>query len=192
MGGDVLGTEVPGLASGPVSGQTLFMIEYLRGDIRSPRHEGRPIVIPHIVNDANRMGAGVALALSRKWPSVKSRYHDWAGGALAGVPFALGAVQSVKVVADPQPWWVINMVAQTAPRALSGPGSKAPPPIRYDALRTCLTKVAAFSLARGASVHMPQIGSKRAGGDWDGAIVPLIEETLVARCVPVVVYLWEG
>lgn len=40
------------------------------------------------------------------------------------------------------------------------------PPIRYEALRVCLKKVANEAKKLKASVHMPRIGSDRAGGKW--------------------------
>lgn len=177
--------ERPASTSGPTSSPT--RIRYVRGDICRPQSGGEALLIPHIVNDANRqMGAGVAKALRTQWPAVEAAYHAWAAGNLRGAPFARGNIQLVRVVATP-PWWVVNMVAQGAPRRIGGPG---PAPIDLTALRTCLEKLTETALAKGAAVHMPKIGALRAGGDWDQDIVPRIEATLCAAGVAVTVYEW--
>lgn len=41
------------------------------------------------------------------------------------------------------------------------------PPIRYEALRVCLKKVANEAKELKASVHMPRIGSDRTSGKWE-------------------------
>ena len=61
------------------------------------------------------------------------------------------------------------------------------PPIRYQAIRDGLAKVAEFAVEHGASVHMPRIGCGLAGGKWD-EIEPLIAEELSASGVIVTVY----
>ena len=66
-------------------------------------------------------------------------------------------------------------------------GSKGEPPIRYEAVRAALGKVANFALANTASVHMPRIGAGLGGGDWN-AIETIIAEELCNRSVGVTVY----
>lgn len=39
------------------------------------------------------------------------------------------------------------------------------PPIRYEAVRQCLKKVALFAMEQKASIHMPRIGCGLAGGN---------------------------
>ena len=60
-------------------------------------------------------------------------------------------------------------------------------PVRYDAIRTGLSKVAEHARLLGASVHMPRIGCGLAGGNW-ATIEPIIDETLVTSDVAVTVY----
>lgn len=76
--------------------------------------------------------------------------------------------------------WVMNMIAQT------GYGSKKTqhkgadddgPPIRYDALRKCLQKVAKAARTTQATIHMPRIGCGLAGGSW-AEVSKIIEETM--------------
>ncbi|MEU6464237.1 Appr-1-p processing protein [Streptomyces sp. NPDC046976] len=91
----------------------------------------------------------------------------------------LGAVQLVQV--DPRTW-VANMVGQHGIRT----GSKGVP-VRYEAIDTALTGLAAHALALGASVHMPRIGCGLAGGKWS-RVEPLVTERLTGRGTAVTVY----
>jgi hypothetical protein len=50
-----------------------------------------------------------------------------------------------------------------------------------------LEKVAELATARGATVHMPRIGTGEAGGSWN-IIEGIIRETLVSRRIPVTIY----
>jgi O-acetyl-ADP-ribose deacetylase (regulator of RNase III) len=61
------------------------------------------------------------------------------------------------------------------------------PPVRYEAIRVGLMRVAAQAQAEGASVHMPRIGCGLAGGEWT-KIEPIVAEALVGQGVEVTVY----
>ena len=81
-----------------------------------------------------------------------------------------------------QDLWVANMVGQRGmKRGSSGP------PIRYEAVATCLQQVAVKAHELRASVHMPRIGTGLAGGRWDH-IEPIIMRTLCERDVATTVY----
>jgi len=146
------------------------MLQYLKGDATVPQAKG-PKMIAHICNDRGGWGKGFVLALSKRWSEPEQYYRRWYRD---GEGFGLGEVQVVQVLPD---IWVANMVAQWGYRT----GSKGPP-IRYEALRSCLEKVAEEALLRKASVHMPRIGTGLAGGKWE-RIEPLIEEALANICV---------
>ena len=118
------------------------------------------------------------LALSRRWAEPEASYREWHRSGEAG-GFALGAVRIVPVGPDLS---VANMVAQRGFRH-----TEAGPPLRYDALETCLAELARIATEAGASVHMPRIGCGLAGGEWD-RIEPILETTLVAAGVEVTVY----
>ena len=155
-------------------------IRYLKGDATCPQAKGNKI-ISHVCNDIGGWGKGFVLALSRRWDQPEAEYRAWHGqGKAAG--FALGAVQFVQV----EPFiWVANMLGQRGiKRGSSGP------PIRYEALASCLALVAAKALELGASVHMPRIGCGLAGGDW-AKVEPLVEESLCVQGVAVTVYDFE-
>ena len=152
-------------------------IQYIVGDATRPVGEGAKI-IAHVCNDVGGWGKGFVLAVSRRWREPEREYREWWKGR-RDTPFVLGQVQFVAVG---QELWVANIIGQRGLRAVRGV-----PPIRYEAIREGLGRIAAFAVEKGASVHMPRIGCGLAGGVWS-EIEPLIKETLIARGVPVTVY----
>ncbi|MET7397262.1 macro domain-containing protein [Dactylosporangium sp. NPDC005572] len=153
------------------------MISYVRGDATNPQAAG-PKIIAHVCNDLGGWGKGFVLAISRRWPEPERDYRDWHRHR-AGNDFGLGAVRVVQVRRD---IWVANMIGQHGMKTGS-----AGPPIRYEAVATCLGRLAPEAEALRASVHMPRIGCGLAGGRWE-RIEPLITEQLSDRGVPVTVY----
>jgi O-acetyl-ADP-ribose deacetylase (regulator of RNase III) len=152
-------------------------IRYLQGDATSPQSPG-PKVIAHICNDLGGWGKGFVLAISRRWPDPERDYRAWHRHR-ADNDFGLGAVRLVRVRPDT---WVANMIGQHGMRR----GSSGPP-IRYDALERCLTRLVEDVKPLHASVHMPRIGTGLAGGDWS-TIEPLITAALSVHDIPVTVY----
>jgi O-acetyl-ADP-ribose deacetylase (regulator of RNase III) len=150
-------------------------LRYLTGDATAPQGDGAKI-IAHVCNDQGGWGAGFVLALSARWAEPEARYRSWCA---SGDSFELGMCQLVSVEPDV---WVANMVAQHAYKSPSNPVA-----VRYDALATCLDKLAGRALELQASVHMPRIGAGLAGGDWN-RIERVIEDTLVKAGVNCVVY----
>jgi O-acetyl-ADP-ribose deacetylase (regulator of RNase III) len=155
-------------------------ISYLKGDATCPQAKGVKIIC-HVCNDIGGWGKGFVLAISKRWEQPEAAYREWhATGKEGG--FTLGAVQFVQV----EPYiWVANMVSQRGIKS----GSSGPP-IRYDALATCLQQLAAKAKELGASVHMPRIGCGLAGGEWS-RVEPLIVEHLCGVGVAVRVYDFE-
>ncbi len=152
-------------------------IHYLEGDATSPQAKGHK-VIAHVCNDIGGWGKGFVLAISKRWPEPEREYRRW-HRERAGNDFGLGAVQLVEV---DEYVTVANMVGQRGIKT----GSNGPP-VRYEAIESCLAKVAEHAAALPASVHMPRIGCGLAGGTWS-KVEPLIERTLVQRGVAVYVY----
>lgn len=147
---------------------------YVIGDAVHPYGEG-PRIIAHVCNDVNAWGRGFVLALSQRWRKPERQYRLMA--MRSGLK--LGAVQ---LVAVDEKLWVANMVAQHGIYPEDGV-----PPIRYDALETCLDVVASHAVGLGAEVHMPRIGCGLAGGSWTQVEV-LVKRSLCDRDVPVWVY----
>jgi O-acetyl-ADP-ribose deacetylase (regulator of RNase III) len=140
------------------------MIRYHVGDATNPLGAG-PRVIAHLCNDAGKWGSGFVLAVSRRWPHVRAAYLAWSRAREPETPFALGEVQ---VVLAETGIWVANIIGQ---HGLIGPTN--PSPIDYDAVERGLCTVGAFAREQGAILHMPRIGTRRAGGSWK-RILPLI------------------
>ena len=152
-------------------------IEYVEGDATRPQDYG-PKVICHVCNDIGKWGKGFVLALSKRWSEPEAAYREWHRERESN-DFALGAVQLVQAEPD---IWVANMVGQ---HGILPKGSTVP--IRYDALWTCLERLAAQAQSLGASIHMPRIGCGLAGGTWD-RVEPIINDTLCAHDISVTVY----
>jgi O-acetyl-ADP-ribose deacetylase (regulator of RNase III) len=147
-------------------------IKYIIGDATNPQGEGNKI-IPHVCNDKNRWGAGFVLALSRRWDAPEKVYR-------AEKNYVLGNVQIVQVEPDIT---VINMITQHDVKATFVPFAKgvtAAPPIRYDALKTCLQKVNEYAKEHNATVHGPRFGAGLSGGDWN-IIEQIIKETITVH-----------
>ena len=154
-------------------------LRYILGDATKPEGDG-PKVVCHVCNDIGGWGAGFVVALSKRWPQPEPRYRAWHAGRTDDGPFELGAVQFVPVASDIT---VANMIGQKGIRR----GPDGTPPLRYDALRAALARVAEFATKQSASVHMPRIGAGLAGGDW-ALSEKIIEEALCGRSVDVTVY----
>lgn len=154
------------------------MIHYVRGDATEPVIETGKRVIAHIVNDEGAWGKGFVCAVSEKWKEPEAYYRKQSKFAKS---FRLGEVQWIFVDVDLA---VCNMIAQ---HGLYNP--KNPVPLRYDALESCLNKLAegvravagtsdSTALERHqSSIHMPRIGCGLARGDW-GRVSELIAEIL--------------
>ncbi|GAB7045022.1 macro domain-containing protein [Catenuloplanes indicus] len=160
-------------------------LNYVEGDATDPVGDG-PRIIAHVCNDIGAWGRGIVRVISRRWPEPEREFRRWHGEPT----FRLGAVQLVPVAPE---LWVANMVGQhgiatrRGLRTESGYEADAGPPVRYEAIRECLTTLAAHARTEHASVHMPRIGCGLAGGTW-AEIEPRIRETLCAQDVPTVVY----
>ncbi len=137
-------------------------LRYILGDATAPVQS--PAIICHVCNDVGAFAKGFVAALNKKYPVVRKRYQSLKG------QYALGLVQILTLSNGLR---VANMIAQHGLK----PSTTGIPPIRYDALRTCLTKINEYAEQCGATLAMPRIGSKLAGGKWD-EIEKIIKETM--------------
>ena len=152
-------------------------IKYLVGDATRPQGKG-PKIIAHVCNDIGAWGKGFVMAVSNRWKLPEREYRKWAkDGESKG--FRLGNIQLLDVEKE---LWVANMIGQHGIRKKGGK-----PPIRYEALESCLLKLEEQADELKASVHMPRIGAGLAGGDWN-IISKLIQERLADRGIEVFVY----
>lgn len=152
-------------------------IEHVIGDATRPTGDGEKI-IAHVANDQNgKWGRGFGLALTRAFDGVRDDFLGWSKRNLRlGNAHAFDAGDGLTI---------FSMVAQ---RGLPRSGHRT---IRYAHLATCLDKLAALSKEKGASVHMPLIGTGYAGGSWD-VVEDLLNRHLVRREVKVTVYNLPG
>ena len=151
-------------------------ILYIKGDATAPIGSGVK-VITHICNDIGGWGKGFVLALSKKWKMPEEAYRQW---YKSQEEFTLGAVQFVNVE---NKLYVANMIGQQGIYK----NTNGLPPIRYEAVRQCLKKVALFAMEQKASIHMPRIGCGLAGGKWE-LIEQIIKEELIDKEIAVTVY----
>lgn len=152
------------------------MIHYLKGDATQPVGEGNKFIV-HICNDIGGWGRGFVMAISRRWQTPEMKYRNWFRRM---DDFALGNIQLVEVEPSLS---IVNMIGQHKIRK----SKDGQPPIRYDAVRSCLEKVNIEVQSKNASVHMPRIGCGLAGGTWD-EIEPIIDETLIQNGAEVYVF----
>src|SRR5512135_1507635 len=115
-------------------------ITYLKGDATQPQAEGNRI-IAHVCNDQGGWGKGFVAAISKRWSEPEAAYRSWYSDRSES-DFGLGAIQLVQV--EPTQW-VANMVAQHGYNTTT-----SGPPIRYEAVRTCLRKLAVETKSLGA------------------------------------------
>lgn len=124
------------------------------------------------------MGTRIRRCDFKSLVNPEQRYRAWHRSE-EELPFALGEVQFVQVAEDT---WIANMIAQRDVRTINGI-----PPIRYNALRKALQRVAEEANRIGASIHMPRIGCGLAGGTWD-EVGTIVQQELADKGIAVTVY----
>lgn len=154
-----------------------IVINYVVGDATYPIGDG-PKVIAHCVNDIGKWGSGFVLAINKRWMKPREEYYNWYLSFSKANPFVLGNVQFVEV--EPE-LWVANIIGQH--QTIRENSS----PIRYDALRIGLRKVAVFCLNHRASFHAPRLGSGLAQGSWP-IIADIIEDEIVNDGIDATIY----
>lgn len=157
----------------------MTQIQYKKGDVTHPTENGKKILC-HCCNSVGAWGAGVVVAISKRWKYPERLYRKWSkDGIIDGVKFQLGEIQVVPVEDDID---VINMIGQNG---ISHIGNL--PPIRYGAIYACLQKVGKIAKEQNAIVITPKFGAGLAGGSWH-IIERIIQETLCSNDIDVVIY----
>lgn len=158
-----------------VAGQTT-RLTIVKGDATKPRGTGNRI-LAFVVNDKTpRWGAGFALEVRKKWPSVQNDFIEWT--EKFHNLFRLGNIHLSNIETN---LTVAELICQ------HGYGDSRKPRLRYTALRECLDKLADIAEAQKAGVHMPRIGSGQARGNWS-IILEMIEDSLSRRGIEVTIY----
>lgn len=163
------------------------LLKYVKGDATQPNGAGYRMII-HCCNNVNAWGAGFVLALSKRWSKPEQMYHHWFRcGVLDRVKFELGQIQIVDIQSDLA---VVNMIGQDGIGGTVDDNGVFTPPVRYEAIRACLNKLAKEAKDRQGSIHAPRFGSGLSGGSWD-VIEQLINECLVDKGINVTIYDFE-
>jgi len=168
-------------------------LNYIVCDVRT-QPTNKTKIIPHCCNDIPAMGAGVAKALSTKWPNVKKQYMFQKG--------SLGTVQMIPVEfdEDDEPTtYVANMIGQHGVMKRRNEkgiavGDDGLPPIRYKKLFDCMEKVIKYFRMLHINdpiIHCPKFGADLAGGNWK-FIETMIKELWLPKCDVLVCVLDES
>lgn len=146
------------------------MIHYIKGDATNPVGDGFKVIC-HVCNNVGAWGRGFVMALSKKWPQLKTDYLVFIHSCKLLKQETLGEVQFLGVGNN---ICVCNMIAQHG--LIS---SDNPHPIKYEYLDKCLEKVGFYynTTNTPVSIHMPRIGCGLAGGKWE-LIKPIIQKNL--------------
>jgi hypothetical protein len=127
---------------------------------------------------------GFGLASSHRWEEPELAYRQYHAAHCQGNFSRMGSVQLAQVEDD---LWVANLIGQHKVRR-HNKDDNGPPPIRYEAVRKGLSRVAHKAAILGASVvHMPRIDCGLAGGTWE-KMEPIIVQELSVHDIPVMVY----
>lgn len=141
------------------------MIEYLKKDLTTVNHG----VIAHGCNCRGKQGAGIALAIRKRWPYEYDRYLL----VCKKIPAEdlLGEVQFVDVEStEITKVYVANMFTQLN----YGRDNK-----RYadpEAIENALYKTLTFCKERQLPLYMSKIGCSLGGLNWEREVLPIVEE----------------
>lgn len=127
------------------------MIKYIPGDLFEAIKDSKDtILIPHVVNTIFAWGRGFVVPLAKHYPKAKQVYKN-------ADELNLGITQFVEI----DNVIVANMIAQ------EGIGFKNDvPPIRYEALKSCMLHVKDHIKDKKIRIVTPMFGAFLAGGDW--------------------------
>ena len=160
-------------------------------------------ILCHIVNSVGLWGSGMVVAISRAFGESPAnaykawhKFGEWTPSLEKQFPaflisadkkFELGKTQFVDlslsgITVNPK-IIIASMVAQ------EGIGFQNGPPIRYEALKTCMENVGVLAgvMPRQVEIHTCKFGSERAGGNFK-IIETMIQDIWVSRGLTVVIY----
>jgi len=158
-------------------------IRIIQGDITTAPNG----VILHGCNLKGKMGSGVALAIAKKWPKVKTAYmklfkKEFASDAAP----RLGQVQYVKIN---NKLTVVNGMTQEN-FGYDGKRYADPTAIANCINSVCCAFTACNTPAEKRRIHLPKIESDRGGLDWELEVMPIIERA-AAKWTDVTFSIWE-
>jgi hypothetical protein len=129
--------------------------------------------VPHVVNNVGVAGSGLTMPIMKRWPDSRKQYEEW-------------EAYSYRFQEDPsyqlgQVWFcgpyeghvVAHMLAQRAPGGYSVDGIYLRP-LMIEALVECMLRVRKYCKEKNLVIVTGQFGGKRAGGDFEKEIKPMI------------------
>ena len=133
-------------------------------DVTSPTRG----IIAHGCNAVHVMGAGVALAIARKFPQAYNAYKNLhvRNGQLVECPHLLGTVQFVDIDYN---LFIANCFTQIK----TGRDEHGNPPAYLEAIEQCLTQCLVHAQTHGVPLYAPQIGCGLGGLDWETQVKPI-------------------
>lgn len=163
------------------------LLKFIKGDATLPHGGGHRMLI-HSCNTDGIWGGGFSGSLSKRWKKPEEQYRLWfRAQVLDRVKFQVGEIQIVDIQTDLA---VVNMLGEQGAHSTvveTADGKITVPPIRYEAIRSCLGKIAKEAKDRQSSVHAPRFGSGLSGGDW-AIIESLVKECLIDKGLNVTIY----
>jgi len=163
------------------------ILKVVEGDVTNPQKQSdnEIAIIPHCCNNKKVMGAGVALALKKKWPAVEY-YYQKSNTELGSVSYAMMYSEEPDVV-------VANMIGQDG--TVNANNTK---PVKYWALAKAMKDVFhQYELLQEKNpnkkfvIHCPKFGSDLAGGRFE-FVLELIKEIWIENGIDVVIYEFNG
>lgn len=143
------------------------MINYVKGNLFDHiKNNKAEIFIPHVCNCMARFGAGFALEVKNRYPSVSKEYFGIFQGGLNSLEYLGHCSWAIE-----GNLFFFNMVAQEL-------GGKRP--LYYNHLASCLNQLQTIIENREElpEIHAPMFGSGLAGGDWK-VIEPIFYDAIV-------------
>lgn len=144
-------------------------IEYITLDLTKVNHG----IVAHGCNCQGKMGAGVALAIRKKWPAAYYEYVDLVSSVgPKNRASLLGKSQVVEVErTEISVVYVANLFTQEYYGREPGRRYADPKAIRH-ALANCLIVCSNYDLP----LYMSRIGCSLGGLDWDTDVLPIVTE----------------
>jgi len=174
-------------------------LTYVRGNVCEPQriYDNEIAIIPHCCNNGRGdgvgvMGAGVALALRKKWNQVYEIYKRMEKEFPNGLKNRLG--ENCYAYAE-EDIVVVNMIGQDGVVSTDNPK-----PVKYWALMKCMEGIRDGLIlyietspkynGKKPVIHTCQFGCGLAQGNWD-FILELIREQWLSHGIDVVIYKFE-
>ena len=168
------------------------ILKVVKGDVTNPQltNDKEIAIIPHCCNNGGEsgvgvMGAGVALALKKKWPEVYTQYKKMEDRDQTGLKNRLGDNSYAKIDAH---LVVVNMIGQDGTVSVNNPI-----PVKYKALMSCMVGIVDYigmiktQTNNPTVIHTCKFGSELAKGKWE-FILELIREIWLEQGISVVIY----